>query len=210
MTKTRHSFTLIEMLAVIAIIGILAGLILPMVGRSREKARETQAAAGANSIAIALRNFKMSYQKFPNIAVTDPVGGGKNDGASSYDSLEDYDKIIFALSGVLPGGDADSAKTKFAELNRKKTSFLELPAEYLKDKGFFANPWGRRYYIVYSNTGKNLMEFKRPKNGTLNDSLSKLKVGADVAVFSEMNPNTKDFQEGSRLATSWGGIINVK
>ena len=207
MTKTRHSFTLIEMLAVIAIIGILAGLILPMVGRSREKARETQAAAGANSIAIALRNFKMSYQKFPNIAVTDPVGGGKNDGASSYDSLEEYDKIIVALTGVLPGGGSYS---DFATLNKKKTSFLELPAEYLKDKGFFANPWGRRYYIVYSNTGKNLMEFKRPKNGTLNDSLSKIKVGADVAVFSEMNPNTKDFQEGSRLATSWGGIINVK
>ena len=210
MKTTKQPFTLIEMLVVIAIIGILAGLIFPMVGRSREKARETQAAAGANAISMALRNFKMTYQKFPGIAITDPVGGGKNDGASSYDSLEDYDKIIFALSGVLPGGDADTAKTKFAELNRKKTSFLELPAEYLKDKGFFANPWGRRYYIVYSNTGKNLMEFKRPKNGSIDGSLSKLKVGADVAVFSEVNPNTKEFKEGTKLATSWGGIINVK
>ena len=210
MKTTKKQFTLIEMLVVIAIIGILAGLIFPTVGRSREKARETQAAAGANSISMALRNFKMTYQKYPGIAITDPVGGGKNDGASSYDSLEDYDKIIFALSGVLPGGDADSAKTKFAELNRKKTSFLELPAEYLKDKGFFANPWGRRYYIVYSNTGKNLMEFKRPKNGSIDGSLSKLKVGADVAVFSEVNPNSKEFKEGTKLATSWGGIIDVK
>ena len=209
MTKTRHSFTLIEMLAVIAIIGILAGLILPMVGRSREKARETQAAAGANSIAIALKNFKMSYQKFPGITITEssgvytPVGGGdkKFNSLSETDNDDKYDKIIVALTGVLPGG---NSYANFATLNKKKTSFLELPAEYMKDHGFFANPWGRRYYIVYAKPGASILKFNSPKSSV------ELKVGSDVAVFSEVNPNTREFKDGSKLATSWGGIINVK
>ena len=211
MTRTRHSFTLIEMLAVIAIIGILAGLILPMVGRSREKARETQAAAGANSIAMALRNFKMSYQQFPKVTIDydstndiyTPVGGGGKDDSSS-GTNPNYDKIIFALSGTLPGGGKNDSELVTLR-NKKKTSFIELPAEYLKDNNaFFANPWGRRYYIVYAKPGKSILKFNSPKSSV------ELKVGSEVAVFSEVNPNTREFKDGSKLATSWGGIINVK
>ena len=208
MSKQKQHYTLFEVLTVIPIIGILAGILFPMVTRSRERAVENKAVAGANAIAMALRNYKMAYSKFPVASITDPVGGGKNDGESSYDSLEDYDKIIFALSGVLPGGDADSAKTKFAELNRKKTGFLELPPEYMNAGGFYANPWGRRYWYVYSGSGSNVLEFKRPENGALGSN--KIKIGGEVAVFSEMNPTSKEFKEGSRLATSWAGVIDIK
>lgn len=206
MTNRKNTFTLIEMLVVIAIIGLLAGIAIPMVGRSREKARETQAAAGANTINMALRQFKMIYQKFPGIAVTDPVGGDDAAGANSFASLSDYDKIIFALSGVLPGGEKDN--DEFIKLNKKKTSFLDLPPEYMKADGFYANPWGRRYYIVYGSAGATTLEFKRPKDGAL--TADTIKIGSDVAVFSELNPKGSEFKEGTKLATSWAGVISVK
>ena len=97
MTTGRKHFTLIEVLAVVAIIGILAALVFPMVGRARDKANETKAAAGANTLAIALKNYKAAYQKFPSVATDDPVGGGNEAGASAFDNLNDYDKIIFTL-----------------------------------------------------------------------------------------------------------------
>ena len=206
MRNEKKHFTLMEMLVVIAIIGLLAALSFPVVGRVREKSRETDAAAGANNISLALKQYKAAYQKFPSVDTADPVGGGDGSAASGYSSLNDYDKIIFILSGVLPGGGADD--TNFAAENKKKTVFLNPTPEYMKAGGFYANPWGRRYYIVYSKTGKNTIEFKRPKNGSF--SSDTIKVGSDVAVFSELNPKGSDFKDGSRLATSWGGVIDVK
>ena len=208
MSKQKQHYTLIEVLTVIAIIGILAGILFPMVTRSRERAVENKAVAGANAIAMALRNYKMAYSKFPVASITDPVGGGnkKFTSLSETDPDDKYDKIIFSLSGVLPGGGKDDAN--FKTQNRKKTAFLELPPEYMNAGGFYANPWGRRYWIVYSASGSNVLEFKRPENGALGSN--KIKIGGEVAVFSEMNPTSKEFKEGSRLATSWAGVIDIK
>ena len=61
MTKRMHRFTLVEMLTVIAIISILAGLVIPVVVIAQERGRETQAKSDITALMSALKQFETDY-----------------------------------------------------------------------------------------------------------------------------------------------------
>jgi len=59
-TYSRSAFTLIELLAVIAIIGILSGMLYPAIGHIMENARRTTAANNLHQISIAANAYMRS------------------------------------------------------------------------------------------------------------------------------------------------------
>lgn len=63
MKKRISRFTLVEMLTVVAIIGILAGLIIPTVIIAQNRGRETQAKSDISSIMTALKQLKSDYNR---------------------------------------------------------------------------------------------------------------------------------------------------
>ena len=63
--RIRIGFTLVELLIVIAIIGILIALLLPAVQAAREAARRAQCAGNFKQVGVALHNYHSAHETFP-------------------------------------------------------------------------------------------------------------------------------------------------
>ncbi|MDR1281197.1 MAG: prepilin-type N-terminal cleavage/methylation domain-containing protein [Opitutaceae bacterium] len=60
--RTRRAFTLVELLVVIAIIGILAGIIIPVAGRTRDTARSAQCLTHLRTLATAHALYRNEFR----------------------------------------------------------------------------------------------------------------------------------------------------
>ncbi len=68
MSSSKHvkAFTLVELLVVVAIIGILAGIILPVLGKARENAYKVACVSNLKQIGTALRIYANEHgESFP-------------------------------------------------------------------------------------------------------------------------------------------------
>ena len=65
----KSAFTLIELLMVIAIIGILAGILIPTVGAVRKQANIAASKSQLSNYVNAIGMFKSEYKFYPDLVL---------------------------------------------------------------------------------------------------------------------------------------------
>lgn len=64
-SSRRHGFSLVELLAVIAILGTLVSLLLPAIQSARESARRSACTSNLRQMGIAIANYESARRTFP-------------------------------------------------------------------------------------------------------------------------------------------------
>lgn len=161
MPSRRRAFTLIEMLVVIAIIGILAAILLPALAGVRAQARRKLAKSEMNMIAAAIKEYESSYDRYPatkpveaisSAATPDytfgipPASMPASDGVARNNS--ELMEILLDIDRVGGPNEGHRRNTKkLSLLNAKQVSDRSSPGVSTVDWAY-RDPWGNPYIVT--------------------------------------------------------------
>ncbi|MGD1020534.1 MAG: type II secretion system protein [Verrucomicrobiia bacterium] len=155
-SSKHRAFTLIELLAVIGIIGVLVALLIPAIKSSLIKAEVSQAQSGISNLSTAFKAYYTEYGKWPI-----------SDTAATWNYVVDANMVAL-LSGSdieAPYSTAQPTIESFGVVggthgtfqgNPRKIIFLQFKQSDLGNvpncTGCYLDPWKKAYYVKFDVT----------------------------------------------------------
>ena len=155
---TRRAFTLIELLVVIAIIAILAGLLLPALGRVKDQAKIKMAASEMTNLRTAITAYEADYNRHPMSLAAQNASGGNDftfiSGAAGLTDtipnshvikvLKDIDDADLGANAINPGHSRNPRKIAYFEGKMA----VDNNSPGIGTDFLLRDPWGHPYIIT--------------------------------------------------------------
>jgi len=186
-SESRRGFTLIELLTVIAIIGIMAGMLFPAINSVRKKSKIATSQSTFSQWCTAVNRYKSVYGVYPNI------GSSYSTSADALHKLDDTAvtlKFVKALSGKSPSGSALSSSDRIL-LNRNAEEFCAFSKD---DYAYYSNTIDTANTLLSDKLGNYVIRviFDADSTGTIKsisgvtipDEISSTKSGTGLGIDS--------------------------
>jgi prepilin-type N-terminal cleavage/methylation domain-containing protein len=203
MRNRRRNFTLVELLVVIGIIAILAGMLMAGIMYAPAKAQKAKAQAEITTLVNAIKQYESAYGvlPIPNAALKDShalkdgdnVKDGKlwnekdNDGDSNKKNY--YKQMILILQADTDNSEYDALKKQ----NKRNTRFLDIQGN---NSGSYTDPWGNDYNVYVDATYDGKISLG---SGNSIPGLSDNVYRYSVVIYSKGN-DRKDSTDGDKKA----------
>lgn len=145
-----HGFTLVEMITVVAIIVVLAGLVISVSGLVSQKANRARADGEIKVMANHLDSFKRDNGTYPKTEETDKLDPRLDVAPTSSKYIKANLQMYSAITGDFLPEDAPDGKPE-AE-SKSYYTFPRTQLNFTKDKDgnpstirYIADPWGNPY-----------------------------------------------------------------
>ena len=137
------SFTLVELMAVVAVIAILAGLVLGGAGAVRQRAARGQAKAEIAAIEAGLGRYQMDFGAYPT-AINITTSGNQ---------YGQYSTSTYPTAGQALFTNLWGAAT-YAATTTTRRQYLNVKPSMVNTSGvnYFIDPWGYAYGYYWSGT----------------------------------------------------------
>jgi prepilin-type N-terminal cleavage/methylation domain-containing protein len=153
----HRAFTLIELLTVIAIIAILAGITFGVVKGVNERAAIGQAKSELAVLSQALESYKLQYGDYPQLGTNNATPATSSALAATHTQYY----LFNALTGKIgPKLTAYLGKPVLPDLSRFSLEKADTPGSTTAVSNSILDPWGRRYMIYYRTNATGTPSWK--------------------------------------------------
>ena len=168
--KKKQNFTLIEILTVIAIIGILAACIFPALFAVQNSSRRTKTETILTSVNSAIKVYKGDYNVLPQIrgTVHERIGQCQGDINNMVADEDYYDFFDILTYKNYKGKGAGAVKVSglVSESNPKAVQYLDPPKDYFHEDyrlNSVRDAWNRPLLVFLDHDGDGITEIKHAK-----------------------------------------------
>jgi type II secretory pathway pseudopilin PulG len=196
----RQHFTLVELLVVIGLITILAGILIPAVNGALKKADETKAKAQITTLLNAIKQFEATYGYLPEPNRGSNYHAGEvitydNSGTGHSHDQDIYSDLIALLQGYYLDPNKTDYESKIQSrqnlyseqgnyqynTNSRFQQFLEVVDD---NPGQYQDPWGNNFNIIFDNTGDGRIQLPTGSAPGADHGLSGNPLFQSVAIWS--------------------------